>query len=585
MIFQFLPKAPSLSGRHRPETPPGRLHVVVAAFFLTFAFIVQPSAADEEPVAVLNDTPISRAEFGSELVDLFGTFAVKSIVDRKLVAQAAERRGITVSEDELERRKKLEFRLRVQRFMRRARIAPSELRQAAQKMGLSMQELASRLGEGISGKALRSQLLTEKMLRDQVEVTEEKLRKYYRRTRGKRFLAAHIAVESQKKAKDLLSKLRAGNAEWVDLVASESIDRRSVPHKGRLPLIPSTSRLGRILSKMEVGELKLHKAGGAWHILRLLKATQPEPLPFEQVKNRIRREYIARRVNDMAGAWLAELHERATVVRNLSRSPKKRTILGKDVAAFVNGEAISASELGEALVSQFGREMLRPYIERRLVLQKAREQDVDVTSEDMNRRLDQLHELLEKRRQQDDFLQQPGESPEEDGFRTSRRGVVRATLLAEKLVADGVELSREELEQGYKKCTAESFALREIMTGSETAARRVLGRLQKGGNFALLLRKESTTSAPWLNMGVKRYIRKGHPYFEHLTDKKRGELLYFQHNSTYHVALVLSHETSDAQDKPSFEQFRKEQRQLKIQRRAEAWVEKIRASADIEVNL
>ncbi|MEF8787784.1 MAG: hypothetical protein V5A84_01820, partial [Planctomycetota bacterium] len=559
--------------------------LLAAACLLALTLFTRPAAAaQEEPVAVVNGTRISRAEFGRDLVELFGPLALDGMIDRKLVAQAAEQRGITVSNEELQSRKKLEFRLRVRQFMRRARIGPSELNQAAEEMNLSMQGLARRLGEGISMDALRSQLLTEKILADQVSVTEEELRQYHHRTRGKRFLAAHIAVKSQQKARRLLSRLRSGNADWTELVASESVDRQSVPYKGRLPIIPSTSRLGQVLGKMQEGELRLHEGEEAWHILRLLKVVQAERSSFENIKNRLRREYLARRVNNMAGAWLARLHERAVVVRNLASDPEERAVLGKDVAAYVNGEPIPVSKLGQALVDRFGSEMLRAYVERRLVLQQAREKQVNVSEEAVNKRLSELSKLLTERQQQD-ALQQPENVLQQDEFRAGARDAVRATLLAEKLVADGAELSREKLEQGYRECTAESFSIREIVTDSQTAARRLLGRLQKGSNFAILLRTKSTAAAPWLNLGVKRHIRKGHPYFEHLTDKSRGDLLYFQQNGSYHVAEVLTHETSEGKDKPSSEQFRKEQRQLKIQKRAEAWVEKLRASADIEVNL
>jgi parvulin-like peptidyl-prolyl isomerase len=336
---------------------------------------------------------------------------------------------------------------------------------------------------------------------------------------------------------------------------------------------------------MKEGAMELYEGDRAWHILRLLQIIQSQAPPFEKVKDRIRREYVVRQVNNMAGAWLAELHERVVVVENLSTSPEQRSILGQDVAAYVNGEPISVSELGQALVARFGQEMLRPYIERRLVLQEAREQDVTVSDKAVEARLKEFRNLLPKRQDEDQRLQPPGEALDQEPARKPDRDAVRATMLAEKLVGEGVQLSREELQQGYEKCTGESFTIREIVTDSEAAARRLLARLQRGAGVGLLLRTESTAPAPWLNLGVTRDIRKGHAYFQHLADKDAGDFLYFQQDDGYHVVRVLAREEPSSNDKPSFARFRKEQKQLKIHKRAKAWIEKLRASADIEVNL
>ena len=127
-------------------------------------------------------------------------------VERVLIAQEARGAGVTVTDQELEARRKLEVDLRLQAAEQSTRMGPQEFQTAAADQGMSMDQVRAELDSSISADALRSKLLAEKLLAPTMDLGDKALRAYYERTRGKRFAAAHIAVADQAQAERLMRR-------------------------------------------------------------------------------------------------------------------------------------------------------------------------------------------------------------------------------------------------------------------------------------------------------------------------------------------------------------------------------------------
>lgn len=134
-----------------------------------------------------------------------------------------------------------------------------------------------------------------------IAVTEADAKKYYdehaaEMTGGETVGASHILVAEEAKANELLAKIRAGEITFEDAAKENS----SCPSKenggslgdfGRGQMVPE---FDSACFEMEVGELRGPvKTQFGYHLIRLDRKNAAEPIPFEHIKEEIRRRLTA----------------------------------------------------------------------------------------------------------------------------------------------------------------------------------------------------------------------------------------------------------------------------------------------------
>jgi len=557
-------------------------------------------AVPPDAVAVVNGQSLSRSEFARSLVRSLGRASMESVVDRALVEQEARRLGVKISQEELAHRRELEIELRMRKMRRLVRLGPEEFRFFAEKQGWELEKLRREMADSISESALKTRLLAEKILAERVEVTEKDLKDYYERTRGKRLVVSHILVADRRTAENLRQRLAENLDDWSDLMYQFTLDHESRPYGGRLPMLPAASEFGEALAGLEQDALRMHRSSRGWHVLRLL-AVVPAQETFELAREEVRRELLIELVGRNIDGWLAELVAGADVVVNLSSDPRERLILGADAAAFVNARAVSLADFGEALIEEFGPSMIEAYVERALIFQVAERRGVTVPREAVQERIRQaVQQLIEHEtagkgmtaEQFEDSLVENGIDPAR--YRKQLRAEfidekdIHATLLAEQMVGQDVEVSPRDIERAYGRLRKERVDVMEIVTDSSTAAGRICRRIAQGASFELLLQTESQSAGRWMDKGVVRDITAEHPYYAYLEDVNEGEVAPpFRLNGKYHILKVLKRRV--LQDLPPLDSLRESLRESvlreKVQRRIRAWLEKLKAEATIAIGL
>ncbi len=579
----------------------------IALLCLLAALSAAPGRAADEPVAaagpvaVVNGQAITRAQFAASLVSSLGSSVMEAYTERVLIAQEARRRGVTVTDHELQARRKLELELRLRAAEQGTRMGPQEFAAAAADRGMGMDQVRAELDDSISMDALRSKLLAEKLLAPYLDLGDKALRAYYERTRGRRFAAAHIAVADQKQAERLMEALGNRRDIWPDAVLAYSLDRASMPYKGRIGPVPAESALGRVLAGMGPDELRVWQEGQVWHVLWLIKEIPASSEDFDQIKDRLRSELLAVESHSRLYDLLADLWEQARVVVNMSPDPAERRLLGQDVAAFVNGEPIRTDALSDALVREFGKATLPATIERTLIFQEAARRGLSVQPEELDERLKAIGERLFADQasarglsSQDlqKLVQGSAESPAEVKARLVREMVnvddVRATILAEKLVAPDVQVTQQEIQDAYNAYGGERYVVRDLPTDTRAQALSVMDRLDQGASFELLARTESPEPGVWLEGEGLTVVTDGQPWFERVKGLEAGQTSgIFQQDGKYHIIKVVEHDPPS--DRPPIETVRdKLQRQVFLRKamdRIRALLIKLRAESSITVNL
>jgi hypothetical protein len=582
-----------------------RLSIVALCLLATaMASAAETPAAAETPspnVAVVNGQAVTRAEFARSLLSTLGTSAMQAYVERVLVAQEARRQRITVTDAELQARWDVEMSLRLQAAQQETRMGPEEFRAAAADRGMSEEQVRAELASTISRDALRTKLLSEKLLESYVDLSDKALRAHYQRTRGRRFSAAHIMVNDQREAQRLVEVLRDRQDLWPDAVTAYSLDRASKPFKGRIGPVPAESPLGRVLAGMSPGALSVWQEGQLWHVVWMIKEVPASGEDFDKIKDRLRAELLALESRSKLYDLLADLWQNATVVVNMSPDAATRRALGEDVAAYVNGEAIRAEDLSEALVREFGPTTLPAYIERTLLFQEAARRGLTVPQQELDARLKTIGgRLFEDQAAQTgmsvkDFQEvvqtRPGGVEDLKGRLVREfvsRDDVRATLLAEQMVAPDVKVSEQDVQDAYKEYGGERYVVRDMAAETRAEAERVLDRIEQGASFDLLARTESAAPGVWLEGAGMTTVTAGQPWYERVKGLEAGQTSgIFLQDGKYHIIKVVEH--APPSERPPIESVRdKLEREVFLRKamdRIQALLLKLRAESTITVNI
>ena len=134
-----------------------------------------------------------------------------------------------------------------------------------------------------------------------ITATEEDAKKYYEEhasemSTGETVNASHILVADEAKANEILAKIQAGDVTFEDAAKENSScpsgqNGGSLGDFGKGQMVPE---FDKACFEMEVGELRGPiKTQFGYHIIRLNAKNAAEAIPFEQIKEEIRRRLVS----------------------------------------------------------------------------------------------------------------------------------------------------------------------------------------------------------------------------------------------------------------------------------------------------
>lgn len=149
-------------------------------------------------------------------------------------------------------------------------------------------------------KELLSNFYVEKFLRD-VKVKDEDIKKYFEEHKEEfvsqeTVSASHILVETEEKAKDILSKIESGETTFEDAAKAFSTCPSSqrggdLGEFGKGQMVPE---FDKACFEMEVGELRGPvQTQFGFHLIRLDKKNEAKPVTLEDVKDELSQHLLA----------------------------------------------------------------------------------------------------------------------------------------------------------------------------------------------------------------------------------------------------------------------------------------------------
>jgi foldase protein PrsA len=295
------------------------------AFMVTILFCVSSYAADtaDTVVARVNGTAFTHKDLENEVdrllpqitfhrdvpiakrKDYYGQ-ALDELINRELEYQDAVAKGIKPDKEKVD--------TQMERLRKRFK-SEKEYKAALDKQGMTQKTL-----RGMIEKEMLVRSVIDKTVTEPSVVTEGELKGYYEKNTSKfkqpeTIRLRLISANDEKRAKDILAKLKAGD-DFAKVATSMSEDDYRVSggdigyiHKGRmLPEIEA------VAFKLKVGETSgLIKSGNYWYIIKVEDRKPEHQMSFDDVKDNLKKELEAERAKELGKKWMDGLRAKAKI--------------------------------------------------------------------------------------------------------------------------------------------------------------------------------------------------------------------------------------------------------------------------------
>lgn len=315
----------------------GTRFIVLGLFvFLTGVFCSSEAAVDRI-VAVVNQEIITLSEvdklIGHQKAEIdtgnrlerrkrlheLSRIALEKLIQEKLVEQEAKKTGIKVATKEIDGA--------IEEILRRNSATQEDLEKALTRDGLTL----AAFRKEIERKILRSKLV-QYAVKVEPNVSEKELREFYlkhldRYKTEESYRPGHILFRVSKEAsaeevretrarcEKVLARLKAGDDFGeIALIYSEDVsskDRGDLGLFKRGELLPAIEKEALRLKVGEIGGIIRTDFG--FHIIKLLARIGGYPLPFEEVKEKVRQDYLEREYERSLHQYLESLKAKAII--------------------------------------------------------------------------------------------------------------------------------------------------------------------------------------------------------------------------------------------------------------------------------
>ncbi|MEH7115171.1 peptidyl-prolyl cis-trans isomerase [Neobacillus niacini] len=252
------------------------LNCLTLSFFLSKMKDANGTAINEEAVATVGKSNITRQEWLNELELRYGKDVLKDMIDQKVIKEMAAKYKINVSDEDVER----EYRI-----LQTTYSSPSENKKTTEKRWKEQ---------------IRNTLLQEEILTRDVEVSEKEMKAYYEANKDMytiptAYHLSHIIVKTSDEAEKAIKELSQGSS-FTALAMEKSIEDFSANEGGDIGFIMQGEE--RFPPEYLQTAKKLKK--GAWSdpiqveqgfaIIKLEGKMNGKKYSYEDVKQQVRRE-------------------------------------------------------------------------------------------------------------------------------------------------------------------------------------------------------------------------------------------------------------------------------------------------------
>ena len=188
--------------------------VLIGSLLAVFGF------SKEDSVAKVGSETISKEDLYTTLVDQYGDGALDTLIAEKIVKLESDKKDLTVKDSEI--KKELEN-------IKGQYDSEEAFNEALASSGSDLDSVK---------KNIKTYLLTEKLLKDRVKITDDQIKEYFEANKDtfaqkEQVEASHILVDDEKTAKEVKAKLDDGG-DFAELAKEYSTDTSNADSGGEL---------------------------------------------------------------------------------------------------------------------------------------------------------------------------------------------------------------------------------------------------------------------------------------------------------------------------------------------------------------
>jgi|GEM_PF-423762 peptidyl-prolyl cis-trans isomerase C/foldase protein PrsA len=261
---------------------------------------------------------ILQTEAGQNVVEEFRKMKLEQLITNKLLVQEAKKRGIEVSNEEMNNI----FDQQVNALKQQNNLNDTQLEQAIQQQGFkSMQQYKDMFFENNKNGFLVNKL-REKVVSD-VTVSDQEAKEYYNNNQQQFKTAAqkkvsHILFDKEAKAKEVLNKIKNG-AGFAEMAKKHSTGP-TAENGGDLGYITANEQgldktFRDAAMKLSVGEVSSEpvKTQFGYHLIKVTDSREAGVREFEEVKSQIKSQLKSKKQNQAFQEYVQGLREEAEI--------------------------------------------------------------------------------------------------------------------------------------------------------------------------------------------------------------------------------------------------------------------------------
>lgn len=439
-------------------------------------------------VAMVNLDEIAREELGTHCLWHYGREVLEAMVNKRIIEHECKKHKITITQQEID----------------------AEIDRMAERFGvptpqwLKLLETERKIKPAQYAKdIIWPTMALQRLAANRLVVTEADLQEAWETQYGEAIQARLIALPTRQSADEIRAKAMQNPDDFGNLAKEHSLDKASASVKGLIQPIRrnlGNKELEQLAFSLKPGQISdVLQIADQYIILKCENIYPPREVPMDSVRKVLTEAIRDKKLRHMADDLLRELQAASTV--DIVYSDPQRRAQNPNVAAVVNGQAITMHELAEECIERHGQELLEHYINRRLIEQEVKKQNIQVSQQEIDAEMSRLAllagKILPDGRPDIDALIQA--LAEENITREMYiHDTVWPTCALKRLVAQEVTVTDDDLRRGFEANYGTRVRCRAIVINNMRRAQEIWEMARKDPspeNFGDLAAKYSTEAS------------------------------------------------------------------------------------------
>ncbi|MFS0781866.1 peptidylprolyl isomerase [Bacillus sp. 1P06AnD] len=272
--------------------------VIVAVTIVTGYGISQKNV-----VASVNGQKITKNDLYDVLSKQYGSNAVTTLINNKIIEQEADKKNVKVDEKEV----KKELNTFIKQYG-----GEDSFNAALTQSGLTLDDFKN---------DIRNYLKVKQILGPSIKITDKEMKAYYEENKDSfkqqaQVKASHILVDSETEAKKLEEKIKSGE-DFATLAKENSTDTASAKDGGNLGYFGTgemTEAFEKAAFAMKVGEVSQPvKTDYGYHIIKVTGKKEAKQKSYDEVKDQIKDTLFEDKLNTEYSTWLEKKNKSAKI--------------------------------------------------------------------------------------------------------------------------------------------------------------------------------------------------------------------------------------------------------------------------------